>query len=794
MGTEIALFTREDVLLDSQASVNVFSNKNLLHDIGVAKKAITLKGVELGTRGVSIRDEGDFETLGKVYYSDKTTANILSYAVMIDSGNSITYEQASDSFTLKPKDSAEKFIFSRKPVGGSEGRFYCCNMKDRRTSIERAFIETSNENMQKFTKREIASARNARQLLGKMGYPTTEQALSIIRSGNNFEATAHDFRVADAIWGPDVASLKGKTVKKQTTAADITVGPSIVQIEQVLAIDVMFVEGIPSLVGVATPLDLTLAVSLTSYDTSKPSRCASVIKRGLAEIISTLASRNFLVKLIMSDGEGGVGSVSKELKQMGIEVDISGAGGHVARIERRIRTIKERVRAHMAYKLPYSLTALRIAMLVLFCVSRYNFQMSELREDGASPRELFTGRPVSGELDFRVGYGDYCQCTVPNTDNSMSGRTEDCISVLPTGNRSGSVKMLSIETGRIVTRDQFRVLPMPPSVVTRLNELANKEGRSIHTPEGAPRYEGVSGGEDALPSFGPAPSGESDDPIQGMNPTSPDYAESVQPEPEPTPAALGETDVGDGYQNLEERENPGERGETGGEEPVEAEQAARPPRRSMIDMFRRGGVEMALSTSVLESIERKIGGDLSDYVMNITVKQAMKTRGEDAERVIMKELSQMVDKRVWRPVHVHRLSPQDRGRIIRSQMFLKEKYLPTGQFEKLKARLVAGGNQQDKELYEDLSSPTVSTSAVLTVLAIAAHENRNVAVVDITGAYLNADMGTDVAVHMRLDPLISGLMIRLCNDYARFADERGCIVVRLQKALYGCIESAALWH
>jgi hypothetical protein len=58
----------------------------------------------------------------------------------------------------------------------------------------------------------------------------------------------------------------------------------------------------------------------------------------------------------------------------------------------------------------------------------------------------------------------------------------------------------------------------------------------------------------------------------------------------------------------------------------------------------------------------------------------MKTRVEDAERVIMKELSQMIEKRVWRPVHVHRLNAQDRIRIIRSQMFLKEKYVPTGQF------------------------------------------------------------------------------------------------------------------
>ena len=74
------------------------------------------------------------------------------------------------------------------------------------------------------------------------------------------------------------------------------------------------------------------------------------------------------------------------------------------------------------------------------------------------------------------------------------------------------MKMMSIDTGRIVTRDQFRELPIPPHVVSRLNELASKEGRSKNNVEGTQRYEAESGGEDALPSFRPVPSGESDDP------------------------------------------------------------------------------------------------------------------------------------------------------------------------------------------------------------------------------------------------------------------------------------------
>ena len=135
-------------------------------------------------------------------------------------------------------------------------------------------------------------------------------------------------------------------------------------------------------------------------------------------------------------------------------------------------------------------------------------------------------------------------------------------------------------------------------------------------------------------------------------------------------------------------------------------------------------------------------GTESAVVMNITMREALRTRGAEAEKVIMKELEQMLNKSVWTPIDVRRLTAEQRGRIIRSSMFLKEKFLATGEFEELKARLVAGGDQQDKNLYDDLSAPTVSTSAVFTVLSIAAHEGRRAAVVDIGGAFLNAEMKT----------------------------------------------------
>ena len=65
---------------------------------------------------------------------------------------------------------------------------------------------------------------------------------------------------------------------------------------------------------------------------------------------------------------------------------MSGAGGHVARVERKIQTVKGRVRAYISHHLPFTFTTLGVAMLVLFCVSRLNYQTSGTGYRDESPR------------------------------------------------------------------------------------------------------------------------------------------------------------------------------------------------------------------------------------------------------------------------------------------------------------------------------------------------------------------------------------------------------------------------
>jgi Reverse transcriptase (RNA-dependent DNA polymerase) len=183
------------------------------------------------------------------------------------------------------------------------------------------------------------------------------------------------------------------------------------------------------------------------------------------------------------------------------------------------------------------------------------------------------------------------------------------------------------------------------------------------------------------------------------------------------------------------------------------------------------------------------------FSVNYTPKKARELFGLEADASITDELQNMLDRNVWHGVLRSSLSKRQRKNIIRCSLFLKEKYSPEGVRLRLKARLVAGGHQQDRSLYdrEDISSPTVSINALLCLLHIAAQERRSVMVFDIGTAYLHAAL-TGTEVYMELDAVTAALLRKLQPSYESFVDENGKILVKLDKALYGCIESAKLWY
>ncbi len=70
-------------------------------------------------------------------------------------------------------------------------------------------------------------------------------------------------------------------------------------------------------------------------------------------------------------------------------------------------------------------------------------------------------------------------------------------------------------------------------------------------------------------------------------------------------------------------------------------------------------------------------------------------------------------------------------------MFSVEKFAMEGEFDKVKAQMVANGNKQDPSLYTNKSSPTVMVHSILSCLTVAAYNNSyEMAKVDVKGAFI----------------------------------------------------------
>ena len=406
--------------------------------------------------------------------------------------------------------------------------------------------------------------------------------------------------------------------------------------------------------------------------------------------------------------------------------------------------IKERIRCHIGGRLPFALTIHGLAMLALYCISRIKYQHSGSRPGGTTPRETFSGQRVAGTWDFRVAFGDYCQCTVANTDNSMNPRTEDCIVYLPTGNRTGSVKMLSIATNKIILRDNFKVLPMPASIIQILNQLAAKDGRylsrtpnvyneiqyrhsvdksmmprfmQIRPPNPEQRQRAHAQDSPAIvqlsqPILTDIPQEEFSVPpdiggdltlTQNISELRPE--ETVQSSPQDNMVSSVDTS-----QHSTDTPDSGALTDPPGDttlplppplvntlitDSAEEEDRERAIKEKMIEYFRTGQGTLkkpleqgatfvtfntplvttpTQSISCTESIKttllkRRIESHV-DPSANVSVREALRTRGDDARLVINKELQQMLDKRDWAPVMFHKLTVGQRSSIIRSSMFL----------------------------------------------------------------------------------------------------------------------------
>ena len=115
-------------------------------------------------------------------------------------------------------------------------------------------------------------------------------------------------------------------------------------------------------------------------------------------------------------------------------------------------------------------------------------------------------------------------------------------------------------------------------------------------------------------------------------------------------------------------------------------------------------------------------------------------KNEATDKAIKAELSMLFEE-----LHalraVRRASIKAGTKILKSHMFVVEKYLATGEYEKTKARLVADGRDQDADMHPNKSSPTVAIHSVFTVLGMASSKPWRIVIkIDIRSAFVQTPM------------------------------------------------------
>jgi hypothetical protein len=102
------------------------------------------------------------------------------------------------------------------------------------------------------------------------------------------------------------------------------------------------------------------------------------------------------------------------------------------------------------------------------------------------------------------------------------------------------------------------------------------------------------------------------------------------------------------------------------------------------------------------------------FATQYSLTKGVKVYGAEAMRVTKDEIAGIIEREVLLGRNFEKLSKSQKKKIIRAKVIITEKF-KNGVFERLKARLVALGNLQDKSEYTkaELSSPTPSSMIVL---------------------------------------------------------------------------------
>jgi hypothetical protein len=203
-------------------------------------------------------------------------------------------------------------------------------------------VNTVGENKSKYTNADYLRASLARKLQMTIGRPSTSDFINIVEKNllPNCPISRRDIMIAEDIFGPDVGSLKGKTMRSMPNK----VRPGLVDIpanllsqycDVTICADIMFVNKIPFLVTISRSIKFGTAEMLAN-------RQAKTLSTAMKNAIRLYKGHGFNVPFVIIEGE--FEEIRGDLADEGVTLNTTSKAEHVGDIECYIRTVKERCR------------------------------------------------------------------------------------------------------------------------------------------------------------------------------------------------------------------------------------------------------------------------------------------------------------------------------------------------------------------------------------------------------------------------------------------------------------------
>lgn len=842
----------DECALDCASEISL-ADQEYLKDVRPADEPVLMRGINGGLK--KLDRQGHLHGYGDVYAYQKgdgtgIVSNIMCFAEMEDR-HTIDWEQSKHRFTVKMEDC--NAIFDRRGklyVGPLKLRA--------EPTLAQSLVTTVMEREESYGKLEVKKAREARAFMRKAGCASEKDAVRMAEDGNirDVPVTGQDVRRCVAIYGPDPAAVKGKTTKFKTAWQRPDTALMAQRSCQTMHGDIMKVGKNHYLFVVAKPLDLKITTRVASQSAQVLAAALEDQVRMLRAFgfnptmllcdpqSSLRALRGHFPGMpVMPSGAGD-----------GVPVADVGIRNHknIVRSTQaalpwelppsleddlvRFSTARLNMRRSHASD---TRAAPRVKLTGIKPTYKGEFELGfgeycevpDVEVLKKKSNDALVDRSISAIALFPAGNAHESWWflnveTKKRIQRSVwrpmvtTQRVVDAMDAMALSERGGAPhEQLVSPEAQLATSEHTAASGSEETTHVPSGTVYVERGGSAETtPEQDEPQRGVTAPTDGVPEPTQGKMDGVTEPTQGhtdgvAEPTQAD--ESPQEPDEDPPASPRNSVTVEDASDDEDDADDATPSAAGAALDAIAEEAARAATDPVQQTARRPGRQhferraksraSAAAKEAGHTVRHTLHAQKAKIIAGrrmpvryslhtMSVKAGVAEHGADALAAARAELKQLLlTKKAMHPVHRDGLSRTKVKKMIRSSMFLKAKFDAMGRFQKIKARLVANGKQQDRELYPDVSSPTVALQSVMMLLTICANKNQKVASIDIGGAYLNAEM-TGEEVIMELDPLLVKIALQVDPSLKPYVDSRGKLVVVLDRALYGCVQSAKLWY